>query len=67
MSFEEAQKKVEKIIEGLEEGNLPLKESVDKFKEAVELLKLCNKELKDAEMSIEKIADKDGKIKLEKF
>jgi len=66
-SFEEAQKKIEGIINGLEEGNLPLKESINKFKEAVELLKFCNKELKEVEMSIQKIVDKDGKIKLEEF
>lgn len=66
-SFEEAQNKIERIIEGLEEGNLPLKESINKFKEAVELLKFCNKELKEVEMSIQKIVDKDGKIKLEDF
>ena len=66
-SFEEALEKIEGIIEGLEEGNLPLKESVNKFKEAVELLKFCNKEIKEVEMSIQKIVDKDGKIKLEDF
>ncbi len=66
-SFEEALKEIEKIIEGLEEGNLPLKESITKFKEGVELLKFCNKELKEAEMSIQKIVDKDGKISLEEF
>ena len=65
--FEDALKKVEKVIEGLEEGNLPLKESVNQFKEAVELLKFCNKELKEVEMSIQKIVDKDGRIKLEEF
>lgn len=66
-SFEEALKEIEKIIEGLEEGNLPLKENIAKFKEGVELLKFCNKELKEAEMSIQKIVDKDGKISLEEF
>ena len=66
-SFEEALEKIEEIIEGLEEGNLPLKDSVNKFKEAVELIKFCNKELKEVEMSVQKIVDKDGKIKLEDF
>jgi exodeoxyribonuclease VII small subunit len=67
MSFEEAQERIEEIIEGLEEGNLPLKESIAKFKEAAELLKFCNKEIKDVEMDIQKILDKDGKISFEKF
>jgi exodeoxyribonuclease VII small subunit len=66
-SFEEALEQIEEIIEGLEEGNLPLKESICQFKEAVELIKFCNKELKEVEMSIQKIVDKNGKIKLEDF
>jgi len=66
-TFEEALEGIKGIIEKLEEGNLPLKESVTKFKEGVELLRFCNKELKEAEMSIQKIVDKDGKIKLEEF
>ncbi len=66
-SFEEALEEIEKIIEKLEEGNLPLKESITKFKEGAELLKFCNKELKEAEMSIQKIVDKDGEIKFEEF
>jgi len=66
-SFEEALEEIEEITEGLEEGNLPLRESTTKFKEAVELLKFCNKEIKEVEMSIQKIVDKDGKIKFEDF
>ena len=64
-TFEDALEKVSNIISDLEEGNIPLKSSVSKFNEGVELLKFCQKELKDAEMSIQKIVDKDGKIKLE--
>ena len=66
-SFEGAQKRIEEIMEDLEEGNLPLSESIDRFKEAAELLKFCDKELKEVEMSIQKIVDKDGKIKFEEF
>ncbi len=66
-TFEDALEKVSNIISDLEEGNIPLKSSVSKFNEGVELLKFCQKELKDAEMSIQKIVDKDGKIKLEDF
>jgi len=64
-SFENALEKVEGIISSLEEGDLPLKKKIEKFKEGAELLRLCKKELKEAEMSIQKILDKDGKIKLE--
>lgn len=64
-TFETALERVGNLITELEDGNIPLKKSIDKFSEGVELLKFCQKELKEAEMSIQKIVDKDGKIKLE--
>ena len=66
-SFEEGLKKIEEIISLLEEADLPLKDRIKKFEEGAELLKFCDKELKEAEMSIQKIVDKDGKIRLEEF
>jgi len=66
-SFEEGLKRIEEIISLLEEADLPLKDRIEKFKEGAELLKFCDKELKEAEMSIQKIVDKDGKIRLEEF
>jgi len=66
-SFESALGDIQKLIEDLENGNIPLKKSVAKFNEGVELLKYCQKELKDAELSVQKILDKDGQIKFENF
>ena len=37
MSFEEAQEKIEQIIQDMEQGNLPLEESVSRFEEAAAL------------------------------
>lgn len=66
-TFESALEEIQELIGDLEDGNIPLKKSMAKFKEGAELLKFCQKELKEAEMSIQKIIDKDGKIKLEEF
>jgi len=66
-SFEDALKRIEEIVSELEEADLPLKNRIEKFKEGADLLKFCDKELKEAEMSIQKIVNKDGKIKLEEF
>lgn len=66
-SFESALEEIQALIEDLENGNIPLKKSINKFNEGVELLKYCQKELKDAELSIQKVLDKDGKIVLEDF
>ena len=45
MTFEENLKKINKIVEVLEDGDLPLNESVQKFEEGVKLIKECYKEL----------------------
>ena len=66
-SFEDALKRIEEIVSELEEADLPLKNRIEKFKEGADLLKFCDKELKEAEMSIQKIANRDGKIELEEF
>jgi len=66
-SFENALKRIEEIVSELEEADLPLKDRIEKFKEGAELLKFCDKELKEAEMSIQKIVNKNGKIELEEF
>ncbi|MEK6889369.1 MAG: exodeoxyribonuclease VII small subunit [Nanoarchaeota archaeon] len=67
ISFESALKDIQVLIEDLENGNIPLKKSIAKFKEGADLLNYCKKELKDSELSIQKILDKDGKIKFESF
>jgi len=66
-SFESGLERIGEIISSLEDADLSLKDRIERFKEGAELLKFCDKELKEAEMSIQKIVDKDGKIKLEKF
>jgi len=66
-SFEEALKRIEEILNYLEEPNLSLKQRIDNFKEGAELIKFCEKELKEAELCIQKIVDENGKFSLEKF
>ncbi len=66
-TFEQALENAERIIADLEEGEMPLKESVDKFKRGIELLEFCEKQIKQTELEIKKIVDGNGKIKLEKF
>ena len=62
ISFEENLKKLNKVVEDLESGNLSLKESLEKFQSGVDTIKQCYGELKAAELKIEKIMKKDGKI-----
>ena len=60
--FEEKLEKLKEIVEELEEGEIPLKESMDNYQESLDLIKQCHEELENAELKIEKITKKDGKI-----
>ena len=66
-SFEENLEKLKESVKSLEEGDLPLKETLEKFEEGLEVSKLCSKELDTAQKKIEKIIEKDGKIISEPF
>lgn len=68
ISFEEAMKRLESIVETLGEGNLPLEDSLKMFEEGMELCKFCNKKLDEAEYKVEKLMEKEGgKISVEGF
>jgi len=68
IKFEEALKKLEKIVEGLEGGDLPLEESLLRYEEGVKLSRLCQKKLEAARKKVELLTkSKDGKYSLEDF
>lgn len=57
-SFEESLKELEEIVKTLEKGESPLKETLEKFEEGLNLSNLCTKELETAKQKIEKIMKK---------
>ena len=65
MSFEQNLKNLKDIVESLENGSLSLKQSLDKFQNGVDIIKQCSRELETAELKIETIIKKDGKISIE--
>jgi exodeoxyribonuclease VII small subunit len=68
ISFEEAMKRLERIVEMLGEGNLSLEESLKIFEEGMGLCKFCNKKLDEAEYKVEKLMEKEGGgISVEEF
>ena len=60
ISYEEASSKLESIIEAMEDGSITLAELVAQFEEGAKLLKLCQNELKQAELKIQKLDITDG-------
>ncbi len=60
ITFEDAMKRLEEIVETLGEGNLSLEDSLKMFQEGMELCKICNKKLDEAEYKVEKLMEKEG-------
>ena len=63
-SFEKSLEKLEDIVSKLEDGDLPLDESLKLFEEGVKLSRECQERLANAERKIQKLtADGDGAFK----
>ena len=68
VKFEEALKKLENIVEDLEKGDLPLDDSLYKYKEGVELSSICAKKLELAKKKVEMLVkSEDDKFTLKPF
>jgi len=62
VSFEEALKELESIVQKLESGQVKLEEAVTAYEKGVQMQKICEEKLKEAQMKVEKlILDKEGK------
>lgn len=55
MSFEDALKELEAIVQRLERGDAPLEESINIYQRGAELKAHCDAKLKDAQMKVDKI------------
>ena len=67
-TFEESMARLEQIVRSLEQGNVPLEESLKLFQEGTELVRSCGKLLDDANLQIEKVMTAaDGSPVMEDF
>ena len=63
MSFEESITKLEEIVKELEDENISLEESMEKFEMGIKLSSNCLKRLNEAEGKIEELTrSEDGKL-----
>ena len=58
--FEEAMQRLEEIVQGLEQGDLPLGDSLKVFEEGMDLAKFCSKELESAEKKVSLLVKESG-------
>jgi len=60
LTFEEALAKLEQIVAQIEEGQVPLEESIAKYAEGIGLIKQCRAILETAEQKIQLLAKGEG-------
>ena len=65
VNFETSLKKLEKIIEKLEDGEISLEDSVKSFEEGIGLVKECQKQLSEAELKVKKLLDNGDTVDLD--
>ena len=61
LNFEDSLAKLEGIVDALEDNDVSLEESAKKFEEGIKLVKDCQKQLKEAELKVNKLMG-DGEI-----
>ncbi len=62
LSFEEAMEKLEKIVEKLEGGDVPLEKAIEYYQEGMILSKLCSEKIKNVQDKMVKILNEHGEI-----
>jgi exodeoxyribonuclease VII small subunit len=67
VDFETAMRDLEAIVERLEQGDMPLEESLAAFERGVMLTRTCQTALKDAEQKVEILLKKSGESVVEQF
>ncbi|MDF9391446.1 MULTISPECIES: exodeoxyribonuclease VII small subunit [Methylococcus] len=66
-SFEEALAELEQLVERMEQGNLPLEESLKLFERGIELTRTCQKSLQDAEQKVQILLEENSLPTLKPF
>ena len=68
LNFEGAMDRLEKIVEQMESGKLPLEDLIVRYEEGMNLVKICQERLANAEQKIEIIArNSEGKSVVKEF
>lgn len=60
LSYEDALKKLEGLVEEMESGELPLESLLTRFEEGTKLAQLCQSKLAEAEAKILQLEEKPG-------
>ena len=67
-TFEQSMKQLERIVQELEEGDMPLDKAIKKFEEGIKLTKFCSQKLDETEKKIAiLLKDSQGRISEKPF
>jgi exodeoxyribonuclease VII small subunit len=67
LDFEAALDELEKLVARMEDGDLPLEDTLKQFERGIELARHCQKALSDAEQKVEILVEKSGRAEIEPF
>jgi exodeoxyribonuclease VII small subunit len=62
VNFEKALAELEKLVGEMEQGNLSLEESLKRFEKGIALTSDCQQALQKAELKVQELVEKDGKL-----
>ncbi|MBA2173645.1 exodeoxyribonuclease VII small subunit [Halobacillus locisalis] len=62
LSFEEAMKQLEELVEKLEAGDVPLEKAIQYYQEGMKLSKVCNEKLGHVEKQMQQILNEHGEL-----
>ena len=65
--FEECLQRLEKLVDELEKGNVPLEQALKLFEEGMQLSASCRQELEQAEGRVEILLKQNGKLQPEPY
>ncbi|TFJ93715.1 exodeoxyribonuclease VII small subunit [Lentibacillus salicampi] len=61
-SFEEAMLELEKIVEKLEKGDVPLEKAISYYQDGMKLSKICSDKLTNVQEQMTKIMNEQGQL-----
>lgn len=65
--FEQSLAELEKIVDAMEQGDIPLEQALESFEKGIKLARTCQKTLSEAEQKVRILIEQNGKQTLEDF
>ncbi|WP_340677444.1 exodeoxyribonuclease VII small subunit [Paraglaciecola sp.] len=67
LSFEQSMQELETIVSKMEQGDLPLEDALQNFERGIQLARLSQQKLKDAEQKVQILMSQNGQANLLDF